>query len=309
MQLQKPFAPLGISVDPEEVIISVNGRRVDGMEASNFFVANTKGTPEDPVKVLLTFPYLPPASAVLADPSLAAWPGAYPLSSNGQSSAADTAGSGALANLYMPTPNNVASAEFHVDIAERNGTTVTFTTTLHKKWLNKPLRQGLVLPALKAYIAQSWQTDTRTLPLEIRVDGLEVDGTAPGSSYIRTDSQITRVLITLPPDALNPTATATAVFHVYIDDTGWTTPSETTLNKKWLVKSLLQAIVEPAVGHHCKTNAVPKVPPDGVTIMVDGIPADGSAPAYTFIKDEKTPVRVDLSLPSRSYTIRRISRR
>ena len=52
-------------------------------------------------------------------------------------------------------------------------------TTLPKKWLAKPLRQGLVLPALKAYMAQSWQADLNHLPITILVDGIEVDGTSP----------------------------------------------------------------------------------------------------------------------------------
>ena len=65
-------------------------------------------------------------------------------------------------------------------------------------------------------------------------------------------------------------------FQVYIDDTGWTTPSETTLNKKWMMKPLLQALVEPALKHHCKSSALPPVPLHEVKIAVDGVETDGS---------------------------------
>ena len=43
-----------------------------------------------------------------------------------------------------------------------------------------------------------------------------------------------------------------------------------------------------------------------VTIVVDGVPSNGHANAASFIKAPGTPVRVDVTLPSRSYTIRRL---
>ena len=68
-------------------------------------------------------------------------------------------------------------------------------TVLQKRWLNKPLKAGLVLPALKAYMSGQWQADLNRLQLTILVDGLEVDGTAPGSAYVRVDGVVTTVAI------------------------------------------------------------------------------------------------------------------
>ena len=325
-QLAPHLASVGVSISPDDVIISVEGAQVDGMEAASFFVSRGHGTAAEPIHVLLTFPYLPSASAVLADPSLASWPGAYPATPNASPPHGGGGGSRSLPAIspsgtspggaspgggqYHAHPNKIESARFHVDISTANREDVIPTeTVLQKKWLNKPLKAGLVLPALKAYMSGQWQADLSKLQLTILVDGLEVDGAAPGSAYVRMDGVITTVAIILPPDALAPGAKAQMTFNVYIDDTGWTTPSETTLNKKWMMRPLLQALVEPALKHHCKNMGVAPVPLHEISIQVDGQPTDGSPPAYTFLQMEGRPVRVDLSLPSRSYTIRRISRR
>ena len=324
-QLAPHLKSQGIEIASDEIIISVDGRQIEGMEAASFFVSGGRGTADEPVPILLTLPFLPPASAILADPSLASWPGAYPGSAAANSphaaaamakakaAAAAASSSSAAAGggvRYHEHPNRLESATFHVDISTAGKDDVVPTeTTLQKKWLAKPLRQGLVLPALKAYMAQSWQADLNHLPITILVDGMEVDGTSPGAAYVRLDGETTTVAIILPPDALAPGAKAQMTFQVYIDDTGWTTPSETTLNKKWMMKPLLQALVEPALKHHCKSSALPPVPLHEVKIAVDGVETDGSPPAWTFLQLEGRPVRVDLALPSRSYTIRRISRR
>ena len=45
-----------------------------------------------------------------------------------------------------------------------------------------------------------------------------------------------------------------------------------------------------------------------IKITVDGVVTDGTERAFTFVKDSAEPVRVMLSLPTRQYTLRRISR-
>ena len=324
-QLAPHLKSQGIEIASDEIIISVDGRQIEGMEAASFFVSGGRGTADEPVPILLTLPFLPPASAILADPSLASWPGAYPGSAAANSphaaaalakakaAAAAASSSSAAAGggvHYHEHPNRLESATFHVDISTAGKDDVVPTeTTLQKKWLAKPLRQGLVLPALKAYMAQSWQADLNHLPITILVDGIEVDGTSPGAAYVRLDGETTTVAIILPPDALAPGAKAQMTFQVYIDDTGWTTPSETTLNKKWMMKPLLQALVEPALKHHCKSSALPPVPLHEVKIAVDGVETDGSPPAWTFLQLEGRPVRIDLALPvADPIPIRRISR-
>ena len=65
----------------------------------------------------------------------------------------------------------------------------------------------------------------------------------------------------------------------------------------------------PAIQNHQKHDlGASKVAIETLQVVVDGAATDGQAPAYSYIKEDGMPVRVELTMPSRSYTIRRIQK-
>ena len=205
----------------------------------------------------------------------------------------------------------LCSASFYVDILTADGLSFPTETTLNKKWLAKPLLAALVIPAVQAvHGTREGGFDLNTIA--VTVDGVLADTSLPASAFVAAEGAVAQVVLRLPAGLSSGAhGKQSATFHMFIDETGLTTPTQTTLNKKWLAKPLRQALVEPSVRAYYTQQGLPPMTAQTlaeIRITVDGAAVDGSERASSFVKDGGTPIAVHLTLPSRSYTIRRITR-
>jgi hypothetical protein len=157
-------------------------------------------------------------------------------------------------------PWKLEEADFHVDIV--NGPhTFTSETVVGRKWLTKSLKQGLVVPALKAHLGKDHFRESmlENMALTITVGGIEHNGLVDTIGlqtceyYARPmGHDVPKVTITLSASVAN--AMGGAVFHVFVDDTGLTHSLCTSLSSRNLQKSLKAAVIEPALKDYCAKN-------------------------------------------------------
>lgn len=222
----------------------------------------------------------------------------------------------------------IKSACFAVDIGDTQ-----LSTTLDAKWLAKPLRDALVMPAIEGFLtAKHLSSTTSVTASEVitTVSGVVVDGAASALSYAQSVSagETVHVVLILPERVniavanMNMTArpsadgeaSATKAFVVDIvtdanpnggaTGTGETYSMTTELNSRWLAKPVLEGLVTPAIEAYAKSKVGVGLLPSlqMVRIAVDGKTVDGTRPVHEVVPaglgTSAQPVHVTLTLPA-----------
>jgi len=172
-----------IGAHPEDVTITVNGEVVDGKSAAKDYVdSSARETiiililPEWATDVIQRNP------AVIAE-IVGTAAGKEHIESSG----------------IHTTTITTMSAPFHINIGNGRKNAFETETCLNAVWLQKPLMDALIVPALNAF-AQSNpsapEVDVKTL--KMAVDGTIVNGSVPAIEYVRADGSPALLELTLP---------------------------------------------------------------------------------------------------------------
>ena len=186
-----------LSLHPGDVAVSVDGEVVDGASAAKRYV----NLDAEETRVILILPMW--ATDVITQAPVAMAEILGKTAAIGGVAAAASMLAGGLPLSMRTTADGVttttittASAPFHVNITSAFEGRGSFETQTHlaAAWLEYPLREALVVPALNAYAASNPAATRPPLDkVQIAVDGKHVDGAAPASDFVRADGTRTRM--------------------------------------------------------------------------------------------------------------------
>ncbi len=218
------------------------------------------------------------------------------------------------------------SAQFSVDIGDTQ-----LSTTLDAKWLAKPLRDALVMPAIDGYLSGkhlSGVTSCTATEVVTTLNGEVVDCSATALSFAQSvpPGEVVRIVLILPERVnaavANQAASANAdangeslggskafvvdIVHNTIksgDGSGDAYSMTTELNSRWLAKPFWEGLVTPAMRAYAKSKvdaeSVPSV--EMIKITIDGKVVDGSRPVSEAVPagqgTTQRPIHVRLMLP------------
>ena len=204
---------------------------------------------------------------------------------------------------------HIKNVAYTIDINTSDGNTVfAFGTMLNGRWLHEPLRKAIVASALtelQKHHQGLEKIDPQTIP--VTVDGLLVDAhsKAKARTYAHAgEGAAAHVVITLPASvdtsalSSGPAKIESATFFVDIAPADGSAhfETETVLNRKWLLKSLKEALIGPAI--RCYNEADESAPGYGVgdyAVFVEGVQADIGQQAISFVTGVDGPVHVALT--------------
>ncbi len=240
----------------------------------------------------------------------------------------------------------LTSADIHVIVRFISSESAEFDVKLNEKWLAEPLVRSIVKPALKTINQPGLAPDK--VVVRVDGDHVEPSDLAqrPSSSFIKRPGVVTRIELSVPDydvalsrsssvldtvvsgakqvvgrlaDSLSASMAILepAQFQVNIHGGLKRWETETQLAHKWLNKSLKDGLIAPALKAYFRDDigSVPVVVDDpGLKVEVNGavISSDDlNQRAETFVDRQTnatTPTRVDIHLPTRQYTLKRISK-
>jgi hypothetical protein len=200
------------------------------------------------------------------------------------------------------------SAQFSLDIGD-----MQLSTTLDSKWLAKPLRDALVMPAIEGYLSgKHLSGDTSCAASEVvtTFNGEVVDCSASALSFAQSVpvGQVVRMAVLLPDRltaALAASASADAGGEPLSDSKTFVVsivhsnakenasprtlaraPADAysmtmELNTRWLAMPLRESLVAPAIRAYTKAKGEAQSPPsiEAIQVTLDGNVVDGARPA------------------------------
>lgn len=200
------------------------------------------------------------------------------------------------------------SAQFSLDIGD-----MQLSTTLDSKWMAKPLRDALVMPAIEGYLSgKHLSGDTSCAASEVvtTFNGEVVDCSASALSFAQSVpvGQVVRMAVLLPDRltaALAASASADAGGEPLSDSKTFVVsivhsnakenasprtlaraPADAysmtmELNASWLAMPLRESLVAPAIRAYAKAKGEAQSPPsiEAIQITLDGNVVDGARPA------------------------------
>ena len=200
------------------------------------------------------------------------------------------------------------SAQFSLDIGD-----MQLSTTLDSKWMAKPLRDALVMPAIEGYLSgKHLSGDTSCAASEVvtTFNGDVVDCSASALSFAQSVpvGQVVRMAVLLPDRltaALAASASADAGGEPLSDSKTFVVsivhsnakenasprtlaraPADAysmtmELNARWLAMPLRESLVAPAIRAYAKAKGEAQSPPsiEAIQITLDGNVVDGARPA------------------------------
>jgi len=194
-------------------------------------------------------------------------------------------------------------------------TICSLETTLGPDWMDRTLRKALVDPALSEHLKlhklslDAFATENFATTREkatLLVDGKDVRMHDSVSSIARSDGIATDLVVMMPTPPPSRTKPTSVLFLVTLR-----VPPEgdslapwrevelvTQLDAAWLDKSLLDALIIPAISSgDVGTAHDPKVVAGGCIVEVGGSSIDVMAPAHSFARPFGTTVNVRIQMP------------
>ena len=214
------------------------------------------------------------------------------------------------------------SAQFSLDIGD-----MQLSTTLDSKWLAKPLRDALVMPAIEGYLSgKHLSGDTSCAASEVATtfNGELIDCSASALSFAQSVpvGQVVRMAVLLPDRltaALAASASADAGGEPLSDSKTFVVSivhsnAKENASPRTLARApFRESLVAPAIRAYTKAKGEAQSPPsiEAIQVTLDGNVVDGARPASELMSailgagqaTPEAPIRVSLVLPDTAPTV------